>query len=508
MFSKLGLIILAAVFALVPVSSVQANSLVPNETHYYTVQLRSDKRALNYARIVFENKNSESDQDTYKFSLPKGTKVQNLSAQQVLAKKGKDDASLPCKAYESYEEWYARTSQGLSSNSKFQSPTGLQGVYDRDKVCIQYEDATVSPYDEDYDYNNNISSNMYSYRYYNYYDRNEGDFDYSDLKLEEKDGEYTVILSSAVKPGKQGSVLISYIAEDLVTSFLGRYDYNYRTLVSTNMVSNVTVAINFDEEMYSREAKQKRASETSSSREGVSSNISDGAPAAMPSRSTDDLLFSVGRGGVYTKTQSNLLPGDVMSVKGTFAEHPVLLFTKEIFITLLVLAAVVIWSILGARHYRKKHPKVPKDLQSGNSDSGDGHVKSGVDMNSDVNAAPAVLSSPSNIKLGVISLISFFVALVVGVAGAAIVGATAEMFNTSWGIYPLIQITWVLFSYIFIAFLLPLAYVLYYHSTNSVFRWAIIQLIVFAVLGIFVMILGLMLIAVANGGAPEPYYYD
>ena len=156
MFSKLGLIILATVLALVPVSSVQASSLVPNETHYYTVQLRSDKRALNYARIVFENNQSEGEQNTYKFSLPKDTKVQSLSVKQVLAKKRDDANQQPCKEYETYDDWYVRTNQRNSSNNLSTRPSNLQDVYERDKVCIQQDEADTSPYDEDYDYVKNI----------------------------------------------------------------------------------------------------------------------------------------------------------------------------------------------------------------------------------------------------------------------------------------------------------------------------------------------------------------
>lgn len=497
MLTKLKLIILMAVLILVPASSAQANSLVPNETHFYTVSLRSDKRALNYARIVFENNHSENEQDSYKFSLPKGTKVQDLSVQQVLAKRNTSIGSQPCKSYETYEDWYSRTNPNQGISNSLKSPYMLKEDYNSNKICLEQNEVDATPYDENYDYTNDISSNMYSYSYYGYYDQSKQRFDYSDLTLEEKDGEYTARLSNNIRPGKQGSVLISYVAEDLVTGFLGRYDYNYRTLVSRNMISKVTVAINFDAEMYSREAKQKRATEASSGSEtqDVKAGLSANGASAL-SRSTDDLLFSVGRGGVYTKTQSSLLPGDVMSVKGTFAENPMLLFIKEIIITLLALVAIVALSILGVRYRRKKYPKAPKDSREGD------------DNRADVRMSSAELSAPSNVRLGVISLASFFAALFVGFAGTGIVSAMSATLNIGWGIYPLVQVVWMLFSYVYVAFLFPLAYVLHHYSAKSVLRWTIIQMIVFAVLGaVIIFIFGFMLMAATGGGAPEPVYY-
>lgn len=144
----------------------------------------------------------------------------------------------------------------------------------------------------------------------------------------------------------------------------------------------------------------------------------------------------------------------------------------------------------------KKYPKAPKDSREGD------------DNRADVRMSPAELSAPSNVRLGVISLASFFAALFVGSAGTGIVSAMSATLNIGWGIYPLVQVVWMLFSYVYVAFLFPLAYVLHHYSVKSVLRWTIIQMIVFAVLGaVIIFIFGFMFMAANGGGAPEPVYY-
>ena len=478
MFSKITRLLTAMllVAAVLPISVVKAqdSSIIPSEKHYYTVQLRSDKRVLNYARIIFENKNDDQDISTYTFSLPKGISASSLEVKQVLAKKT-DAAQKPCKTYESFDEW--KTRAGYSYFASYDNASSYyKSLYDKQKQCLEYDTtAPESEYDENFDYFTDISSSQSYYNYY-YYSQPNSQFDYSNLKIDEKDGEYTVSLAQAVSPGKQGSILVSYVADGMVSGFLGRYSYEYRTLVVKNMVSEAVVAINFDEGMYTRDGAQKRQIETSSS-EGTT--IQDGLAAAgnaSESRATDTVLFNVGKGGVYTKTQSNLLPGDVMSVKGVYAEGPIRLFLKEIVTTLVIIALIFAgWWFLGRRYYRSYRSKHSKGSGEPHSDLASDSLSSPEDSRS---AGTVLLSNKEMIFVSVKYLV--FSAAVIVALFLLFSGIEAVSSSLSGG--RLVPAFWIILipSLFFTFFLLPLAHVLIYGGRTAQ-RWIRIHAIVFVV---------------------------
>src|SRR5574344_2023403 len=100
----IALVPLASASAVTPARTGEGSPLLNGQKHYYTVQLRSDKKSLVYARIIFSNPSSDQDLSTYEFSLPDGVNVANLSAQQILAKSAGDKT---CKTYETIEDWRA-----------------------------------------------------------------------------------------------------------------------------------------------------------------------------------------------------------------------------------------------------------------------------------------------------------------------------------------------------------------------------------------------------------------
>lgn len=505
MFSKIKLILGAMVLALLPVSAAQASSIIPNEKHYYTVQLRSDERALNYANIIFENKQSTQETKEYRFRLPSGVTAQSLTAKQVLAKKD-SNAPKPCLVYETLEDWQLRANYNVSNGSQAYRDNMMQSAYESGKLCLERSQEDSTEYDEDYDFDNKVSSSRYYYDYY-YYSKPSSEFHYSDLEISENNGEYIVNLSNTIKPGKQGSVLISYIADGVVSGGFGVYNYDYRTLVSKDMISSVTAAINFDEGLYSRDVKQKREVESRSSSDqvGIASGVEVGA---APSRSTDNTLFSVGQGGVYTKTQTNLLPGDVMSVKGTYSERPVGLFVKEIFIALLAIAAVVVWAVAWRRHYLAKRPARRAEDESAGSDVDEAkpsprgeEAKLASDVKSD-----RVGSLLSTGHLVAVSGISMAIAVGISILWLGLVGiVTYQAYGIGSSIFMYVAvISWVVLVLLAV-FALPLAYVLKF-GARTVSKWIFVHFIVFGAINL-VLVLLLFTISLASGSSdPSPYY--
>lgn len=475
MFKKICGLVIALGLVAVPALQVSAMSLIATEKQYYTVQLRSDEKTLNYVKIIFENSSSSDELKSYTFSAPNGLKISNVGVQQVLAKP--KDGSI-CKTYETIDQWRDRQTYFYNNYSA----TQIQQEYERGKKCLEYE--TTGEYDEDFDYDGNMSS-TYDYYYYSYYQRPDAKFNYSDLTIQENGSDYTVELEKPVKPKKQAAILVSFVGDGVISNFLGYYSYEYKTLVSKQMVSKATVAINFDEGMYSREAKQKRTVETSGSSEyGIKSGVS--ADANYQSDSTDDIWGSIGQGGTYVKTQSNLMPGDVMRVRGVFAESPWQLFLKEIAITGLVLAVLAIGSVIGYRWYRKNHPKVEKKMleKSVSTFSNPGSML--VD--------PGTVSHGRAVTVTLVSLVIF------GVTTLLIGSMVALITRSNIGSYIVVILGIVLGLYTLV--ILPIAYI-FNRDRRAIFKWALTQSV-----GLLTLLLIVVLIVMLTSGSTSNGYVD
>lgn len=324
-----------AVLAL-PVPATAASVLAGGQTHYYSVQMRSDKQAIVYAKLLFEAQGGDS-QMTYSFELPRGVTLENLAVQQILAK----HTPASCKLYETQDEWRRRQGVAYSSESAY-----LQG-----RACLTYEDGD---YDLDYDFVKNTSSVNNEYYYPAYYQIRDKQFAYKDVTASANGQKYTLTLPEPIKPSKQGALLVSYTSNSYVSGgLLGRYEYDFRTFLSSQLIDSATVAINFDQELFSRDAQQKRTTNTSAA------TIQDGGNTpgnmAYTSRSIDDRQLGMA-GGQIVKTQSRLLPSDVLSVKGTFATNRIMLYGNELAVAFVVLVAMVgaFWYY---RRWRRAHPR-------------------------------------------------------------------------------------------------------------------------------------------------------
>lgn len=338
MMKRILLILAAGAMAMFGSAPASAVSLLDGQTHYYTVQFRSDNKAVVYAKLVFQNGDSAKERDSFSFSLPSGVKVESLTVQQILTKAG----TSSCKRYETYDAYYKRT--GVSTSSIKPSAESLQ--------CLE----PASGYNEDFDYTSN--SNGYSYYYDYYYPeyRRTENYEYTDVSPAIANDTYTLKLPHAIKPHKQGAVLVSFISESYASGLMGRFNYDFRTFKATELIDRANVAINFDEELYSREATQKRTTESAPGAltQGVAADTS------YRSKSLDSIIGTVGGGGTYTRTQTKMLPGDVMRVSGVYATKPLLLYLKEIVLLLLVVATVAAASWVLYRRYRRKHPHAAK----------------------------------------------------------------------------------------------------------------------------------------------------
>lgn len=352
--------LISFVFIFAPTSAVKTASaqvdLLSGQSQYYTVMMRSDKQSLVYAKITFDNASNEDDKNNFSFTLPDDVKIENLGVQQILAKATE---SKICEEYETYEDFLERQA---ANNSSLQS----EYYYNNNKQCLTYQE--TSEYNEDFDYDTNTSSNQdqYSYNYYiNLNTKTNSKFDYKDLDSKADGQTYTVELASPVKPGKQGAILISYTSKSYISGgFLGRYTYDFRTFTANQLVSKATVAINFDDDLYSELTASTREVSSSEIQNGV--NFTQNSATDYSSPKVDKVYYSIGKGGRYIKQKTQLLPNDTFSVRGSFSTSKWVLSLPTIAKWTLGSLLVIVGLFFGYKLYRKKHPKTKKTFQPKN----------------------------------------------------------------------------------------------------------------------------------------------
>lgn len=480
-FTGLSALFLLLANCLMLANPAQAMDLWNGERHFYTVQMRSDGRAMTYAKLTFTN-DEEEGQTSYEFKLPEGVKAVGLSAQQVLAPKKSEKI---CKTYETREKVAQRVLfYNLNSDSAED-----EEIYKTNRQCLEYAQSEAVGHDEDYKfYENAIGSNSY-YRSSYYKNKEDSGFIYTKVDLKEADGKYIITLDQPIKPGKEGAVLVAYVSDSFTTSFLGRFSYTYKTLMTTkNTIDEANISINFDDDLYAKNtAVQTRNYSPSSSGGGLS--LSAGLDVAKSNSSIDDKTDGIGRGGFILKKQEKILPEETAEIKGVYATTKFMVaigdIIKKLLIAVAVLAAVLLVAYL-YRRYRKKHPKPTKTVAAGKSRLVDG-LSIGVKQSKSVGAEEV----PTMWGLFKVSLFSI-VATIICFATIAWLGTgiSRSLSSDSYGYYtpnPIITTTGFLVVGYYGLVVVPLLYMRHRYSSGSQYAWAVVHAILVAVVTAVIM---------------------
>lgn len=453
------LVVVLSIGTVAPKTQAATTNLLSGQKQYYTVMMRADKQSLVYAKVTFENPSATEDLQTFSFTLPDDVAVSNLSVQQILAQK----TTKTCKTYESYDTYKSRVSYSYQQT---------QYYYEQNKLCTAYDE--TSAYDEDYDFDANMSSST-AYYYYDYYLNRLSDstFKYEDLSPEQSGQTYTVTLPTAIHPKKQGAILVAYTSKSYITGSLGRYTYDFRTFTAKELVSKAVVAINLDDELYSTLTSSTRqvSTSTANSASGLTTSTDS---AAYESKTVDDIQTGVGRGGRYVKEKSQLLPGETFSVKGAFATNQFALFAPTILRSVLVVLFIGSGVWFGYRLWRVKHPKGRK-TSPGTSKS---------------ESASEPSTTESSLVVDLTTKQTAFVSLVsIVVSGLIVVAAfwsAAVAYNST---FITLVVLFVIPLVIMTLFVLPFIHVLLTYGLRGAYRWLLYHVAI--LLAIFVIIIGL-----------------
>ena len=474
----------AAVFAVLLMGSpysahAATTNLLAGQKQYYTVMMRSDKQSLVYAKVTFENSSATEDLTSFSFTLPDDVAVSNLTVQQILAK----ETTRSCKTYETYDAYKSRVTYAYQYT---------QDYYNQNKICLMYDE--TSAYDEDFDFDTNMSGTT-EYYYYDYYLRRSADnkFEYKDLTPKQTGQTYTVELPTPIHAKKQGAVLVAYTSKSYISGALGRFTYDFQTFTAKELVSKAVVAINFDDELYSRltsSARQVSTAAVSSGAEGVGLDSS----TSYESKAVDEIQTGIGRGGRYVKEKAQLLPGETFSVQGVFATSMFMLYAPTILWSLLTVALLAAGGWFGYRFYRRKHPRVAKAAKTGATDKNTSAAGEKTMLTSGITLKSALLVS--------LAAIGASVAVVLLVIGLLALIGLHDSYNGFANSIILMAVCLALI----VLFVIPFVYVLARYGAHSTFKWLVYHIVV--LLTVLVVICCVYALVDSPSSSIMPCIYD
>ncbi len=443
-----------------------------NQQHNYEVHMRSDGKSVVKAGLVFVNTDNNSDKTTYQFTAPEGVKLNNVKVRQVMARHTQSQAQdQSCITYETFGQW--RESQP-NVNSRF---------YDTNKQCLEYEQVETPIYDEDYEF---TRSRDY-YPYYSGATSSSSQFDRLDLELDKSGNNYTVKLAHLVSPSKQGALLLEFTTDDFVSEGLfGKYNYEVRTLLSTNTIDESSVKLTFDKNIFSREGDQERDYEdapdsTIELRNGPDyiGGLNRGMGASSSSADSDYYredrrhTRAIKAGGSYSKSESNLIPGDTLMLKGEFATNKPILILKDILLFGGIAALIgIIIGVIAFRQIKKNkkranEKKDDKDSQDPLRTYGNRSFSKWSNQNQQANANEPIEITPIELakKIGLTSLVSNIATL------TAVIVSLATLSQMGYQMAQAL-IIFLVFALVMGLLICPLLYIMRY-GVRAAFLWSI-----------------------------------
>jgi hypothetical protein len=301
---KLWLVIAVMLGALLPAAPAGAiGDILFGQQHYYSVTMRGNGESVVTARLLFTN-TGNSDQGTYGLTIP-GLKVADLSAYQ-------ESIVTSCLSYGDIVKPTAPA-----------AGTTAQGI----RPCLAYAEP---------DFTASYAPNA----------------TFDKVTVTDKGhGAYELKLAKPVPAGGSGALLISYSGQGYVSQSLGVYTYAFQTLKVGQRVTTSTVALDIDSGLYLVEPDSKVDYQSNKS---ATDDIKTGA--AAQSTRLGNIAYSIGQDGEVSKTGKDLAPGDVLTVKGTYADaawklHP--WRTGILGLVLLGLLALAVWLVRRALRWRK-----------------------------------------------------------------------------------------------------------------------------------------------------------
>lgn len=219
----------------------------------------------------------------------------------------------------------------------------------RQPICMQYEP------------NTSICVKYQDPSYYDYYSYGA---EYRKANVEYSGDTISITLPKEISPNGSGSYLMYYRATGYAKKNLfGGYNFSFETLKANDKIQNLQVGINTDSDIFLKGAGSKVNYRSDESFAAVKS-----MPVASGIRNSqiDTLYSQIGQGEIY-KNVSNLAPLESYTVKGSFADSKIKLFSREILIGSIIVLVFILAIVYALKLVTRKSAEGTKSPNSVNA---------------------------------------------------------------------------------------------------------------------------------------------
>lgn len=169
-----------------------------------------------------------------------------------------------------------------------------------------------------------------------------GQAKYQKLKLAFDNGEVRTIrisLPTPIASNKSGSYILYFrVSHAARKDMFGLYKFNFQSLKVDDKVSKVMVGINTDSTDLFLKGGDSSVNYTTTQSAGLAAQKSD---ESFRSNAFDNIYAQIGLGQIV-KSSSNLFPMESYSVKGTYADSQIKLYSREILVGITMFVTLVL----------------------------------------------------------------------------------------------------------------------------------------------------------------------
>lgn len=335
-FFAAGIALILAAVAPQVTSAYTSNTLMVGQSHYYDVQLRGNGSAVVNARLEVANSDEEAKKE-YRYSSESGTLSDILAFQEIQC------AGLP--PYTPMP-----TPEASTDDATTVAPVAPQRINGEDAVTTtefpecypetnKYTDITGSSRDE-------ITYYQPAYKTF-----------YKKITVKQADNSFTLTLPKELASGDDTTIVLVYTLAGVAEKKLGVYEYDYKTLKTSDRVTSSHVAISVDNDYVLEGSADDKVNYTSPSSVDIGESLNKGSSLSVSDSSVSSYVGTIGNNGTVTKSATNLAPQETLNVTGRYATSAFLLHwprtVLRIALGILLVIAIVTW-------YRRRRKQLQK----------------------------------------------------------------------------------------------------------------------------------------------------
>ena len=335
-FFVAGIALILPVLASQAASAYTTDTLMVGQSHYYDVQLRGDGSAVVNARLEVANSEDDAKQE-YRYSAESGTLSDILAFQEIQC------AGLP-----PYVP--APTPEDSTDDTTTVEPVVPQRINGEDTV-------TTTEFPECYPESNKYTDTTGSSRDEIIYYQPAYKTFYKKITVKQADNSFTLTLPKELASGDSTTIVLVYNLAGVAEKKLGVYEYDYKTLNTSERVTSSKVAISVDNDYVLEGSADDKVNYKSPNSVDIAESLNKGSNLSVSDSSVSSYVGTIGNNGTVTKSATNLAPQETLNVTGRYATSSFLLHwprtVLRIVLGILLVIAFITW-------YRRRRKQLQK----------------------------------------------------------------------------------------------------------------------------------------------------